>query len=261
VAARFGVSEAVVNRRLALGRVSPTLLQKYREGEMNLDLLQAFTLTDDHETQEQIWNELQPWDCNPQTVRRLLSKDDISARDKRVRFVGLSKYESEGGLVKRDLFHDDEQGVYILDAAKLSLLVNEKLETLAEEVKADGWKWVDVQPEIDHQALAKLRRIYAPEVPLSAEAEAELAKLQEDRETVYSQLNNEEDEEDTERPSDDEIYERIEEIDNRIRSIQRNRKRAYTEEVKAPAGSWSASGSMESRNFVTGCFAKKTRQN
>lgn len=138
VAARFGVSEAVVTRRLALARVSPALLQKYREGEMNLELLQAFTLTDDHETQEQIWNELQPWDRSPQTVRRLLSKDDIPARDKRVRFVGLSKYEAEGGLVKRDLFHDGEQGVYILDAAKLTRLVNEKLETLAEEVKADG---------------------------------------------------------------------------------------------------------------------------
>lgn len=95
---------------------------------------------------------------------------------------------------------------------------------------------VDVQPEIDHQALAKLRRIYAAELALSADAEAELAKLQGDRDAVYSQLNNEEDEEDSERPNDDEIYERIEEIDNRIRSIQRNRKRAYTEDVKAACG-------------------------
>ena len=64
VAARFGVTKAVVNRRLALARVSHTLLQKYREGEMNLELLQSFTLTDDHKTQEQVWNELQPWDRN-----------------------------------------------------------------------------------------------------------------------------------------------------------------------------------------------------
>jgi ParB family chromosome partitioning protein len=161
VAARFGVSEAVVNRRLALAWVSPALIQKYRESEMNLELLQAFTLTDDHETQEQIWNELQPGDHSPQAVRRLISKGDVPARDKRVRFVGLSRYEADGGLVKRDLFHDGEQGVYILDVAKLTCLVNEKLETLAEGAKADGWKWVEVQPEINHQALAKPRRIYA----------------------------------------------------------------------------------------------------
>jgi ParB family chromosome partitioning protein len=98
VAARFGVTEAVVSRRLALARVSPTLLQKYREGEMNLELLQAFTLTDDHDTQEQIWNELQPWDRNPHTIRRLLSQGDIPACDKRVRFVGCRSTKPRADL-------------------------------------------------------------------------------------------------------------------------------------------------------------------
>jgi hypothetical protein len=71
---------------------------------------------------------------------------------------------------------------------------------------------------------------------LTSDAALELVKLQEDRDAAYSQLNDEEDEEDSERPTDDEIYERIEEIDNRIRSIQHNRKRAYTEDVKATCG-------------------------
>lgn len=131
VAARFGVSEAVVNKRLALARVSPVLLDKYRTGEMNLELLQAFTLTDDHGTQEEIWEGLQPWDRNPQAIRRLLSQNNIPAGDKRVRFVGLHRYEAEGGLVKRDLFHDHERGAYVTDAAKLTRLVNEKLDTVA----------------------------------------------------------------------------------------------------------------------------------
>ena len=51
VAARFGVSENVVQQRLALARVSPSLLQRYRDGEMNLETLKAFTLTDDHTAQ------------------------------------------------------------------------------------------------------------------------------------------------------------------------------------------------------------------
>lgn len=152
VAARFGVSEAVVHRRLALARVSPVLLEKYRAGEMNLELLQAFTITGDHAAQEQVWEQLQPWDRNPGAVRGLLSKNDIPATDKRVRFAGLSRDEAEGGLVKRDLFHDGEQGVYIAEPAKLARLVNEKLEAIAEEVKADGWKWVEVQPEEDYGA-------------------------------------------------------------------------------------------------------------
>ena len=121
IAARFGVNETVVSKRLALARVSPALLDKYRAGEMNLELLQAFTLSDDHTVQDQNWDELhrQPWNRLPRTVRSLLSQDAIPAHDQRVQFVGLDKYEASGGLVKRDLFsREDEAGVYVLDPGR-----------------------------------------------------------------------------------------------------------------------------------------------
>lgn len=81
IAARFGVTDAVVSRRLALARVSPFLLRKYGDGLINLDLLQAFTMTDDHATQQEVWGELQPWDRKAQTIRRMLSHDEIPASD------------------------------------------------------------------------------------------------------------------------------------------------------------------------------------
>src|SRR4051794_32123312 len=89
IAARFGVSETVV-QRLALARVSPVLLEQYRKGELNLELLKAFTLTDDHTRQEQIWNELSSWNRKATTIRHLLSPEDLAATDKRVRLVGLT---------------------------------------------------------------------------------------------------------------------------------------------------------------------------
>jgi ParB family chromosome partitioning protein len=58
IAARFGVTPSVVKQRLKLGAVSPALLNLYREGEMTLDQLTAFTITDDHARQEQVWNDL-----------------------------------------------------------------------------------------------------------------------------------------------------------------------------------------------------------
>jgi ParB family chromosome partitioning protein len=58
IAARFGVTAAVVKQRLKLGAVSPALLAFYREGEMNLEQLTAFTVTDDHARQEQVWANL-----------------------------------------------------------------------------------------------------------------------------------------------------------------------------------------------------------
>ena len=55
VAARFGVSPLVVQRRLKLAALSPKLLALYREGGINLDQLMALTLSNDHDVQERTW--------------------------------------------------------------------------------------------------------------------------------------------------------------------------------------------------------------
>jgi ParB family chromosome partitioning protein len=46
IAARFGVTAAVVRQRLKLGAVSPKLWALYRKGDMNLDQLSAFAITE-----------------------------------------------------------------------------------------------------------------------------------------------------------------------------------------------------------------------
>jgi ParB family chromosome partitioning protein len=254
VAARFGVTEAVVLRRIALARVSPMLLDAYRKGQLNLELLQAFTLTDDHSAQEGIWNQLHPWDRKAHMVRQMLSSDDIPATDKRVRFVGLPTYEAAGGTVRRDLFAEGESGTYIADPAKLTRLVSEKLTTLAETLRADGWKWVEVQPETDHQAISRYKRVHAPELPLSADANAEIESLEEQRDGLVTQLEHEEDEENKEAQT---LYEQIDEIDRRIQAIRRNRKTAYSDQVKASSGVVISIGHNGEPAFVCGLLRKE----
>lgn len=254
VAARFGVTEAVVLRRIALARVSPTLLSRYRNGELNLELLQAFTLTDDHSAQEAVWNQLQPWDRKPQTVRQMLAAEDIPASDKRVRFIGLHNYESAAGMVRRDLFAQGEAGTYITDPAKLNRLVSEKLQGLAETTKAEGWKWVEIQPEMDHQAISRYRRVYAPELPLSAEAQAEINALEQKREHLTDQLQEEDDADES---AAQEVYEQIDEIDHRIQSIRRNRQAAYSDELKASCGVVVSVGQSGEVAFVCGLLRKE----
>src|SRR5690349_3878070 len=61
IAARFGVSVAVVRQRLKLARVSPKLIALYREEEMTLDCLMAFAISDDHKQQEKVWKDLPTW--------------------------------------------------------------------------------------------------------------------------------------------------------------------------------------------------------
>lgn len=65
IAARFGVPESMVRKRLALARVSPRIFALYKEGAIDLEQLQAFTVTDDHALQESVWDGLSEWQRGP----------------------------------------------------------------------------------------------------------------------------------------------------------------------------------------------------
>lgn len=72
VAARFGVTETVVKRRLKLATVRPKLIAAYRNGEMTLQHVMAFAVSDDHETQERVWGELADGDTDRANIRDML---------------------------------------------------------------------------------------------------------------------------------------------------------------------------------------------
>ena len=156
VAARFGVSVLTVQRRLKLSALSPRLLVLYREDGINLDQLMALTLSDDHAVQERTWFDAQPWDKTPAALRRRLTVGEVEAAGSAlVRFIGIEAYEAAGGVVRRDLF-DDEQSRFLSDPALLERLAAEKLEALAGTVREEGWKWVEARLSVDSQALRQL---------------------------------------------------------------------------------------------------------
>jgi ParB family transcriptional regulator, chromosome partitioning protein len=110
IAARFGVTAAVVRQRLKLGAVSPKLRDLYRKGEMNLDQLSAFAITDDHERQERVWADLPPFQRRRESILNALSEGQVRSDDRRALFVGAKAYEQAGGVIVRDLF-DVEAGL------------------------------------------------------------------------------------------------------------------------------------------------------
>ena len=69
IAARFGCSPVTIKQRLKLAAVAPALMQAYRDGEMDLDQLMAFTVNDDHAAQEQVWAALPHWNHDADTIR------------------------------------------------------------------------------------------------------------------------------------------------------------------------------------------------
>ncbi|HVB16188.1 MAG TPA: hypothetical protein VNF04_06640 [Stellaceae bacterium] len=58
VAARFGVSERHVRRRLKLGKLAPERLEAFRAGDVSLDVIVALTLGADHPAQLAVWSQL-----------------------------------------------------------------------------------------------------------------------------------------------------------------------------------------------------------
>lgn len=149
IAADFGVTPLVVQRRLKLANVSPRLMADYRADTVSLDQLMALAVTDDHAAQEAAFYEAPEWQRSPAALRQRLTEREISADHALVRFVGLEAYTAAGGDIRRDLFADDEAtGTTLTDATLLERLVRDKLEALAEPVRAEGWAWVEAVPHL-----------------------------------------------------------------------------------------------------------------
>lgn len=183
IAARFGVSERTVRQRLRLAAVSPALVQQYREGLLNLEQLMAFAITDDHDRQEQVWAGL-GWNRGGEMIRRVLTQAHVPASDRRAVLVGMERYEAAGGTVVRDLFSEDERGVYLEDAALLDRLVQERLEAEGETVRAEGWRWIAVHPEFAYGMAAGLRRVYPRPRVLGDEQQTRLDALEQELEAL-----------------------------------------------------------------------------
>jgi ParB family chromosome partitioning protein len=176
IAARFGVTAAVVRQRLKLGAVSPKLRALYRKGDMNLDQLSAFAITEDHERQERVWKELPRFNRSREAILRALSEGQVQSDDRRALFVGAKAYQAAGGIIVRDLF-DSEGGGFFADAELLNRLAHEKLQAEAHKAANEGLRWVVAEPELDHEACAGMRRVFAKPAPLSKNERKKLRKL------------------------------------------------------------------------------------
>jgi len=152
IAADFSVTPLVVQRRLKLANVSPRLLADYRSDRtdaVTLEQLMALAISDDHEAQEAAFYGAPEWQRSPSALRERLTAREIAASDPLARFVGVDVYMAAGGGTVRDLFAD-EDSIYLNDAALLQRLAQEKLVAIAEEVRAEGWAWVEAVTHLTH---------------------------------------------------------------------------------------------------------------
>lgn len=228
IAATFMVTPAVVRQRLRLASVSPKLHEIYAEDSMSLEQLMAFSVSEDHERQEQVWELLQSgYNQQPYMIRARLTEQAVRASDKRVRFVTLDAYVSAGGYVLRDLFEED-QGGWLQDVVLLDRLVDEKLKAEGAQIGEEGWKWVAVAIDFPYTYDDGMRVIDGEQPPLTDEDEAKLAALREEADRIESEWSGRAD-------IPDEIDARVTAIDEEISAIV-SRSPVFAPEDMAIAG-------------------------
>ena len=230
IAARFFVAPTVVKQRLRLAAVSEKLLDVYAEDGMTLEQLIAFTVTTDHDRQERVWEALShshTWE--PYFIRRQLTEGAVRASDRRAQFVGVEAYEAAGGVVMRDLFQHDDGG-WLQDPALLDRLMIEKLQTQAEMLRAEGWKWIAVAADFPYGHAAGMRRLTGEAIDLTDEESASLEALKAEYDALEAQYS-----EADELP--DEVDARLGEIEAAMATFE-NRPVRYDPDEIARAGTF-----------------------
>ncbi|WP_186260039.1 ParB/RepB/Spo0J family partition protein [Burkholderia gladioli] len=203
IAQIYGVREMLVLQRLKLARVSPKLVDLFREDQIRLDQMMALALSDSHAEQERVWFEAKPYDRDAQTIRRKLVSGEWDFRSNRVaQFVGADAYEAAGGFVRRDLF-SHEGAAWYTDQALMERVAAEQLAVIAAKVQAEGWDWVEAIPVLDYTAQASFLRVVPTVAEPSAEQRQEMEAIQARLEAIEAEQQADE--------TDDETYERLEE--------------------------------------------------
>ena len=193
IAARFGVTERLVEQRLRLGNAAQVLLDAYRAEDIDLEVLTAFAVTADRERQIAVWEQVKVQGYRPGAwqIKRMLTEDRVAARTAIARFVGIEAYEAAGGAVTRDLFADeDDNGVWLDEPALLDKLATTELEAAANDLRPD-WKWAEVRLDMDWNAIARFGRIVSTPATPTDEERAELERL-EAREDELTNLDDDE---------------------------------------------------------------------
>ena len=212
IAARFGVTPLVVQRRLKLANVSPKLFELFRTDQMDMDQMMALAISDDHAAQEAVWFKAeQPWQRSADRLRKALTATEIDAsEDPLAKFVGVQAYERAGGVVHRDLFSDNNAG-YIVDGRLLQSLAAAKLEEIAERVRKEAWSWVDVRPTFpyDERSQFSIAQPTGKRKPTDVERKR-IKQLTTERNALEKQLNE---------THDDEDFDKFEDLENRITDI------------------------------------------
>ena len=228
IAHRFGMNQRTVRKRLRLGKLEPSILEKFRSGEIREDVAAAYATTANHERQLAAWEKIETdrgGNHHTGSILHLLQDDLVRSDSPIAQFVGAKRYAEAGGDSESTLFADYS---VLSNYDLLRKLAMEKLQRAADRVT--GWKWVmGLKPEDEMWNVRQdFTQLYGQPAPLTdaerATIEAEqrfMAEHQEDGDALSPELEAE--------------WEKISTAADEVRRVQAGR-RHWTDEQKAGAG-------------------------
>ena len=228
IAAAFFVSPAVVQQRLRLAAVSPTLLDLYADDGMTLEQLMAFTVNPDHQRQEQVWEALK----NGYTTRALPDPPPADRR-RRPRRRQAGAVRRHRGLRSGGRHHPARS---LLRRRRRRLAAGRRparsprrreARASAAELRGEGWKWIEVALDFPYGHTFGLRRL-----------SGERTSLTEDGAGAYDALKAEfdrlEEEYDGAEELPEEVDRRLGEIEAALEAFESAARRA-TRPTRSPA--------------------------
>lgn len=143
IGAEVGYSTRHVQRMLKLANLAPSLLKLLADDKLTVEQCQVLCLEDDQERQVRVYESVKAgWPELPLSMlKKQITDKEISVTDDRFLFVGREAYENAGGVVREDLF-SQQDGEGTADIVLLEKLTVQKLEAMAQEIQEqEGWKW------------------------------------------------------------------------------------------------------------------------
>lgn len=163
IAAAHGAAESAVKKLLALGSVSPTLMQLFRDGKVKIEEMQALASVSDHARQEAAWKASagQYWN-REEHIRQLLAETELRGDSPAARYVTVAAYEKAGGEVRRDLFEND---AYLVDLEMVRAMAEAKMQRsrLFKAVQGEGWLWLECRLSFEHadkKSFGEIQRVH-----------------------------------------------------------------------------------------------------
>lgn len=149
IAQQYGMTEKEVRQALALGRLSPTIRDAWRKGDVRTEAAKAFTLGLDHKTQDKVFAKLSKegrlWES---TVIDELGGADVDVGEL-LDFIGAESYRDAGGTVVEDLFGSAH---VVSDPAMLKQMAATKLSAACEHLRSEGWSWAELLSDLPNGA-------------------------------------------------------------------------------------------------------------